>query len=386
MPPRRLVIFICVVVCLDTAFYAAVAPLLPHYTDEFGLSKLSAGILTAAFPAGVIVGSLPSGGLAARIGARTTVIVGLAVIAIASVVFGLAQHIVLLDGARFVQGLGSACAWTGGLAWVTSAASPDRRGAVIGTALGAAIAGALLGPLVGGLADVTDPLAVFVGVGVLATVLAVIAVGMPASDRPEGRMMEGVRIVLSAPRVRTAMWLMSLPAIGFGTLGVLVPLRLDELGWSGVAVAAAFLVSAGLESLESPIVGRISDKRGRLVPVRAGLACGGVLLLVLPIPGSAVLVAITFVATALALGAFWAPAMALLSDLAEELGVAQGIAFAIMNLAWGLGQTFGAVASGGLAKATSDAVPLGLCAAGCLLTLAALRRGTELGAAVSVSR
>jgi MFS family permease len=209
---------------------------------------------------------------------------------------------------------------------------------------------------------------------------------MPASARPEGRMAADVRSVLRAPRVRTAMWLMSLPAIGFGTLGVLVPLRLDELGWSGVAVAAAFLVSAGLESAESAIVGRISDTHGRLVPVRAGLACGGVLLLVLPLPDTGVLVMLVFIATALSLGAFWAPAMALLSDLAEELGVAQGIAFALMNLAWGLGQTLGAVGSGGLAKLTSDAVPLGLCAAGCLLTLAALRRVPELGAPAEAVR
>jgi MFS family permease len=379
VPLRRLVVLISVIVCVDTAFYAAVAPLLPHYSDDFGLSKFSAGVLTAAFPAGVIAGSLPSGYIASRIGPRATVVLGLAVIATASVVFGLAQHIALLDGARFVQGLGSACAWTGGLSWLTTAAPPERRGAVIGTALGAAIAGALLGPLVGGLADVTDPLAVFVGVGVLATLLAILAALMPAAERAERQAPSGVRAVLRVPRVRTAMWLMSLPAIGFGTLGVLVPLRLDELGWSGVAVAAAFLVSAGFESAESAIVGRISDTRGRLVPVRAGLACAGVLLLVMPLPGTGVLVALTFMATALSLGAFWAPAMALLSDLAEELGVAQGMAFALMNLAWGLGQAFGGVAGGGLAKLTSDAVPFGLCAAGCLVTLGALRRVPELG-------
>ncbi len=380
MPLRRLVILICVVVCLDTAFYAAVAPLLPHYADDLDLSKFSAGLLTAAFPAGVIVGSLPSGLLVSRIGSRATVIVGLLVIAASSVVFGLAQHVALLDASRFVQGLGSACAWSGGLAWLTVAAPPERRGALIGTALGAAIAGALLGPLLGALADATDPTVIFTGVGVLATILAVVAWSMPSFERPEPQDLSDVARALRVPEVRRAMWLVTLPAIGFGTLGVLVPLRLDELGFSGAAVAGAFLVSAAIESLESPAVGRLSDTHGRLVPIRAGLAAAVVLLLAVTLPNTGVLLAVVFVATCAALGAFWAPAMALLSELAEQIGVAQGLGFALMNLAWGLGQTAGAAGAGGLANLTADAVPLALCALACLVTLLALRRERALAA------
>jgi len=381
MPLRRLVILVCVIVCVDTAFYAAVAPLLPHYVDDLDLSKFSAGLLTAAFPAGVIAGALPSGLLAAGIGSRATVIVGLLLIAGSSVVFGLAQQVALLDASRFVQGLGSACAWSGGLAWLTVAAPPERRGALIGTALGAAIAGALLGPLLGALADATDPAVIFAGVGALATVLAAAAWAMPSVERPEPQDLSDVVRALRVPEVRTAMWLVTLPAIGFGTLGVLVPLRLDELGFSGGAVAGAFLVAAAVESAEAPAVGRLSDVRGRLVPIRAGLSAAVVLLLALTLPGTGVLLALVFIVTAAALGAFWAPAMALLSELAENVGVAQGIGFALMNLAWGLGQTAGAAGAGGLAKATADALPLTLCAAACLLTLVALRGDRALAAA-----
>ena len=73
-------------------------------------------------------------------------------------------------------------------------------------------------------------------------------------------------------RVLFSVWFIALPAAGFGTLNVLGPLRLDELGLSAVAIGAVWLVSAGCEAALSPIVGHVSDQRGRLVPLRVGLA------------------------------------------------------------------------------------------------------------------
>lgn len=49
----------------------------------------------------------------------------------------------------------------------------------------------------------------------------------------------------------------------FGTIGVLGPLRLDDLGVSAAVIGAAWLGAALLESGVSPIVGRVSDRRGR---------------------------------------------------------------------------------------------------------------------------
>ena len=49
---RRLLIFASIVVLVDTSFYAAITPLLPHLTDEFGLSKTGAGKEDTAKPKG----------------------------------------------------------------------------------------------------------------------------------------------------------------------------------------------------------------------------------------------------------------------------------------------------------------------------------------------
>ena len=74
---RRLLILASAMIFFDVAFFAAIAPLLPEYVDELGLSKAEAGILSAAYAAGTLLGSLPAGFVASRVGPRRTVIAGL---------------------------------------------------------------------------------------------------------------------------------------------------------------------------------------------------------------------------------------------------------------------------------------------------------------------
>jgi MFS family permease len=376
---RRLVLLVSAIVLVDTMFYAVVTPLLPTYADELGLSKTSAGILAAAYPAGTLLGAIPAGFVAARLGAKPTVLLGLALLATSTLTFGFANDVVVLDGARFVQGLGGACSWAGGLAWLVEAAPPDRRGALIGTALGAAIGGSLLGPVVGALAEATSPEAVFSSVVVLAGGLAVAAWRTPGTGRPDAQPLQVLFDAVRSPSVLVAMWLVALPAFAFGMVGVLGALRMDGFGAGGAAVGAAFLVAAAVEGIVSPFVGRVSDRRGRLLPIRTGLAAAAVVLALVTLPQTALLLGIAIVATSAALGIFWAPAMAMLSDAAEDARLQQGLAFALVNLAWALGQVSGSGFGGALAEGTADGVPLGIAAGLCLLTLGALvARGDRL--------
>src|SRR5919199_3416201 len=341
---RRLLLLVGAIVFVDTMFFAALTPLLPHYAHDLHLSKAGAGALAAAYPAGAFVAGLPAGLLAARAGVRPTVLIGLVGMAVTTVVFGFADAYWLLLAARFVQGAASSCSWTGGLAWLVVEAPASRRGELIGAALGAAIFGALFGPVLGTVASAVGTGPAFAAVAALAVVLVLWTLATPA-HRPAER--QPLRLLFAALRDRAvvvAAWFVLLPALGFGVLGVLAPLHLAALGFGAAAVGATFLVSAGVEALLSPVVGRLSDRRGRLLPLRAGLAGGVVVTAVLAFADERWLLAACVLVAAASFGTFWAPSMSLLADRAEELGLNQSYGFALVNLAWAPGAAVGGAA------------------------------------------
>ena len=177
---RRLLLLVGAIVFVDTMFYAALTPLLPDYADDLGLSKAGAGLLSAAYPLGALLGGIPGGIAAARLGVRPTVLLGLGGMAVTTLTFGLADSIWLLDTARFLQGVASSFSWTAALAWLVAASAPERRGQTIGTAMGAAIVGALFGPVIGAFASYAGTELAFGSVGVLAAGLGVWALRTPA--------------------------------------------------------------------------------------------------------------------------------------------------------------------------------------------------------------
>ena len=358
------------IVFVDTMFYAAVAPLLPSLSRELHLSKASAGVLTAGYAIGTLIGAIPGGMLAERAGPRITLYTGLGLMGASSLAFGLVDNIVLLDAARILQGLGGACTWAGALAWLIAEVPAQRRGSAIGGALAAGIGGALFGPVIGTLAHALGRAPVFTAVVLLAGVLAVAVAILPSpSRRPSGYGHTRLLDQLRRPLIALSMWLVALPAIASGTMNVLGPLRLSELGAGAAGIGATFLIAAGVEAAMSPAVGQVSDRRGRILPLRVGLAVSAVALLLFTVPQTAVLLAVVIVLETVGLGTFWAPAMAMLSDAADSYGVGQGYAMALINLAWAAGQIAGAGGGGALAKAAGDAVPFAIAAALCAATL-----------------
>jgi MFS family permease len=379
---RRLLLLVSSVVLVETAFYAVITPLLPELSATYGLTKGQAGVLAGAYPAGTFAGALPGGWLAARLGVRPTVLIGLAVMVLTSLVIAFAGSILVLDVARFFQGAAGAACWAGGFGWLIRMAPSERRGELIGAAMSAAIGGALLGPVLGAAASALGARGVFCAVAVAGLGLMAWAARTPAPEAA-GRVRFSALsdAIRHDRRVGTGMWLMTVPGLLFGTIGVLVPLRLGVLGAGAGAIAAVFLIAAALEALVAPISGRLSDRRGRLAPCLAGLAGAGVAMLLLPLPGSPWVLGLLTVVAAPLIGLLWAPGNALLADGAEARALDQGFAFALANLAWAAGQTAGAAGSARLAQAAGDALPYLLLAGVCAATVAVLWRAAIVPAA-----
>ncbi len=370
---RRLLALVSAIIFVDALLFTALTPLVPSYAEEFDLSKTGAGLLVGAYGAGALFGGIPGGLAASKWGPKRGVVGALLLLAVASFAFASADSAVALGAARFVQGIASTATWAGALAWISVEAPRERRGEVIGTTFGVAIFGAVLGPVFGGLAELAGVGLSFGIVGVVTLAFAGLA-GLARSGRRETLALGGLAKAFRDPRFVGGLWLSMLPALLFGVLIVLTPLTLDEAGWSTLAIAVVFFAASLTEVVLNPLLGRFTDRAGRLLPIRVALAASAVVAVALAASSRAAVVAVLVVVATLSFGSFYTPGIALTSHRAEAAGLAQGLAFGVMNTSWAFGEVVGPTAGGALAESAGDAAPYLVGATLCALTLGATYR------------
>jgi len=369
-PERRTIFLIGVLLGFEAVLYSVLTPVLPHYAHAFRASKPAIGVLAAAYPAGMILGSLLGGWIAARAGVRRTTVLGLLLFTVAIVPFGFGSDLAVLDGLRVVQGIACGCIWGGGLAWVIAIAPRERRGAVLGSVLASAVFGTLFGPLLGTLAVASSTSVVFACVGGVSLVLTALTLRHPEPPRAALGAGAPLRVLARDPKIALGFWVILLEAGTIGATGTLLPLRLSRFGASGVAIGVTFVCASLLSLLLNPSVGRLVDRRGIALPLGGGLAAGALLLALLPLPRSPLLLAVlTVMALGAPLTAFAMPAISIMTDAIEHIGAALAFGSMLVNLAWATGETIGAPAAASVSRATSDAVPLAALAALMLATL-----------------
>ena len=369
----RILALASAIIFVDALLFTALTPLVPVLAEDYDLSKTGAGLLVGAYGAGALLGGVPGGLAAARFGAKREVVGALLLLAVASFAFAASDTALALGAARFVQGIASTATWAGALTWISTTVPSARRGEAIGTAFGVAVFGAVLGPVFGGLAELAGVGVSFSAVGGVTVAFAVLAALGPSTE-PQAASLSGLRRAFGDERFVGGLWLSMLPAILFGLIGVLTPLALDDAGWGTAAIAAVFFAAGLIEVVLNPLLGRFSDRVGRLVPIRIGLVASTAMALALAVSSRAAVVALVVCIATASFGSLYTPGTSLTSHRAEIAGLAQGVAFGVMNTAWALGEVLGPSVGGALADASSDAVPYALGAGLCALTLAATYR------------
>jgi MFS family permease len=180
--------------------------------------------------------------------------------------------------------------------------------------------------------------------------------------------------VIVSPSVLRATWYVAAPSAMFGLMEVLIPLRIDELGGGAGLIAVGFMAGAALEATLAPMVGRLSDRVGRLRPYTTGMVICAAGIALVPAAGTLGVVLAALIVLSLGAGLCFAPALAMLSDSAEATGLHQGLAAGLINVAWASGQVLGGAGGGAAASGSGDALPCLAAAALLLLTVGAARR------------
>lgn len=376
---RRLTILVALLVMFDLAMFSAIVPLVPKLADTLGLSKFETGVLVGAYSVSVVLAAVPVGHLADRIGPKPVTLAGALVMAAATVLFALAGTFSVLLAARVLQGLGSAIAWSAGLAWLAARTPVEHRGRALGIANSSATIGMIAGPLLGGAAAAQF--------GVRETFLSVAAVclglsawaavepGAAATSHREGGLRPAVRVALADRVIVYAMLVIGLVSVVGGTLQVLMPLRLSDLGVSDSAIGWLYAAASILGAVAIYTTGRVGDRVGRLPLARVDIVLLAAATAVLLLQLSATACAVLLVAIGPLLSVLYGVGYPLAADGADRAGLGHGLVLGLINLLWGVGAVVGPVLGGALAGLAGDRATFAVLVVACLASAAAIGRG-----------
>ncbi|MBS1878497.1 MAG: MFS transporter [Actinobacteria bacterium] len=370
---------------LESALFSTLSPLLPHYESEFAMSRLASGVLAASYTAGMVVGTLIAGLWAsARFGVRATALVGCALLAGSSLVFGAADSVLMLDLTRGVQGIAAGLVWCSLLGWLILLTPAEARGRMMGAALGAAVFGSASGPLLGAATQVVGTFAVFAAIAAAVAVYTVVLSGAEPPPRDEGTLPE-----LRLPRDRQLRWIAAIgfvPPLLIAGVVTILPLQLVERGASEAGVDAVLLVGSLVAAVGCIAAGRAADRRGYMAPVVVGIVASALSLVVMSVAGSPLALGVGYALfQGLGLGFFWVPLTSLFTHRGESIGMSAAAAALVLNLSFTVASTIGPPLLTGLEQGTTEAMPYLAMAGLTLLCLAAvMQRRLALGSRVAV--
>lgn len=288
MPWRRLAVPIYGPTALVATGYGAILPLVALSARDLGASVGVAALVVGLIGLGQLVGDLPAGALAARIGEKWALIGACLFDAVALIGAFLAQTVWTLAIAVFVTGLAGAVFSLARQAYLTEAVPISVRARAMSTLGGTFRIGTFVGPFIGAaiitVAGIATAYAFAAGMCLAAAALTALLPDLAPKEATRVRVRQrGVISVLAEHR-------RVLLTLGVGVLVIsaarstrqsIVPLWADSQGIDAATTSVIFGISAGVDMLLFYPGGAIMDRFGRVwvaVPSMIVLGLGFVLL------------------------------------------------------------------------------------------------------------
>ena len=345
-------------------------PALPLFIRSLGVSISTVGFIAAASTLVGILVSFPAGIFSDIIGRRRVLLIAAVVFATAPFLYLLITSPWQLVLVRIYHGLATAI-----LGPVAMAAVADTfktgRGERMGWYSSATMVGRFLAPLIGGfLIFGNDFHWVYLADG-FAGILALIAVlRLPLVDSISGSMREAfkrqrgkygqeIRFIFSHTGILATSGIEAVQYFAFGALETYLPIYLNEkLGYSTWKIGLLFTAQIVAATFTKPIMGRLSDRYGRIPMIVGGLALGGVSTAVMILFSNYFVILLIIAVFGLGLATVTASTSALVADLsrAQGRGGAMGVLSSIMDI----GQSIGPMVAGALVGAYSYQFSFGI--------------------------
>lgn len=333
-PSRYLYLFILALSGFVTSFGAhIVATNLPGYAETVGVGAFMIGLLIGVYDFAELFAKPAAGFIADRRGMKLTLLAGLVIFILGSLLFLIISPKLLLL-VRFIQGLGAAALSTVSITLVAKYFS-EGRGKAFGIYNAIKGAGYVIAPALGGfLAHGYGFSMIFVvsaGVGVFALLLSLFLPGKGT----EGEELEGddnislkqFFLIFKEPRLLPVYAVIVINMFLVGILFGFLPVYLHSIGYTPLQSGWVVSVATASYLLVQPLAGYLADKIEIRITVLGGLLLAALAVIVTTFATGAVLIAVVITA-GIGIGTVWTNSDALVSNLAEknQLGASIGAA------------------------------------------------------------
>jgi MFS family permease len=112
--------------------YGIVAPAIPEFAKQFGVSVATAASVISAFALMRVIGALPAGRLVDRLGESPVMATGIGIVAVSSILAGFSRSFAELLVLRGIGGLGSAMYSVSAQALLLASVPSEQRGRASG--------------------------------------------------------------------------------------------------------------------------------------------------------------------------------------------------------------------------------------------------------------
>jgi len=352
-----------------------VAVNLPSYAETVGAGLAIIGLLIAVYDLAEIVAKPVFGALADRRGMKQTMLAGIALFTLASLLFPFLDPRLLLL-VRFTQGVGAAALSAVSLALVAVYFS-ERRGRAYGVYNAMKGLGYVIAPVAGGAMVVTSGFAkIFLLTAAVGAIAFVASAFLPrpgrAGDLDEdddltwSGFIDVFRDRLLLPWYAVTVLSMFFVGILFGFL----PVRVHNLGYSPLASGVLLTVVSASYLAIQPAAGALADRIPGATTIRVGLAAAAASITAVPFVSGPALAATSIVA-GFGVGVVWTNTDTLISTLAARgrLGATMGAAGSFKEL----GDMIGPITVGALSQALGLGTGFVICGTAGLVSLLFLR-------------
>ncbi len=349
-------------------------PALPLFIRSMGVPVSTVGFIAAASTVVGIVVSFPAGILSDIIGRRRVLLMAAIVFATAPflyLVITLPWQLVLV---RIYHGLATAI-----LGPVAMAAVADTfekgRGERMGWYSSATMVGRFAAPFVGGILIFGEDFRWVYLAGGFAGILALIAaIRLPlvatssgssweVFKRQRGNYRQEIAFVFRHPGILATSGIEAVQYFAFGCLETFLPIYLnEELGFPTWQIGILFTVQILAATFTKPIMGRLSDRHGRVPMIVAGLVVGGITTATMLFFSNYLVIMVLIAIFGLGLATVTASTSALVADLSRSQG--RGGALGILSSIMDVGHSSGPMVAGVLISTYSYRMAFGIIGAG----------------------